>query len=184
MLTNEEGAQLKGLMGLPGWQPPCLRARGSFCSCQSGNEGVTATEEREESLPQYVAPSFSLYPPLRETSQSREPCHPPTTPSPWSSRSPGPLPLHICRPSEASASLPSVLPGAASRYSRIPVSPPPSPRCIAAESIPADILTQLEVNASFPRAPTTSTSYLPYPTTSFPEARRGLSAVWGGDFHL
>ncbi|CAL1688067.1 unnamed protein product [Lasius platythorax] len=51
MLTNEEGAQLKGLMGLPGWQPPCLRARGSFCSCQSGNEGVTATEEREESLP-------------------------------------------------------------------------------------------------------------------------------------
>lgn len=50
-------------MGLPGWQPPCLRARGSFCSCQSGNEGVTTTEEREESLPQYVAPSFSLYPP-------------------------------------------------------------------------------------------------------------------------
>lgn len=37
--------------------------------------------------------------------------------------------------------LPFVLPGAASRYSRIPVSPPPSPRCIADESIPADILT-------------------------------------------
>ncbi|KYM84313.1 hypothetical protein ALC53_05406 [Atta colombica] len=58
------------------------------------NKGVMATEEREESLPQYVAPSFS-----------------------------------------------PVLPGAASRYSRIPVSPPPSPRCIADESIPADILT-------------------------------------------
>ncbi|KYQ58618.1 hypothetical protein ALC60_02263 [Trachymyrmex zeteki] len=64
------------------------------------NEGVMAKEEREESLPQYVAPFFSL-------------------------RS-SPL---------------AVLPGAASRYSRIPVSPPPSPRCIADESIPADILT-------------------------------------------
>jgi len=40
-----------------------------------------------------------------------------------------------------SSYLPPVLPGAASRYSRIPVSPPPSPRCIADESIPADILT-------------------------------------------
>lgn len=31
----------------------------------------------------------------------------------------------------------------------------------------------LEVNASFPRAPTTSTSYLPYPTTSFQKPDEG-----------
>lgn len=103
-----------------------------------------ATEEREESLPQYVAPSFSLSVSHREPSWSGELYHPSTTPSPWSSRSPGSLPppnVALRGVSFLSPYLPPVLPGAASRYSRIPVSPPPSPRCIADESIPADILT-------------------------------------------
>jgi len=66
-------------------------------------------------------------------------------PFPWSSRSPGSLPPPNVVPPRRQFSLvlppPPILPGAASRYSRIPVSPPPSPRCIADESIPADILT-------------------------------------------
>lgn len=41
----------------------------------------------------------------------------------------------------------------------------------------------LEVNASFPWAPTTSTSYLPYPTTFFQKPDEG-SWQWGSDFHL
>jgi len=98
-------------------------------------------------LPQYVAPSFSLFVPRREPSRSGEPRHPPTTPSPWSSRPPGPLPSPNVVPPKRQPLLAvppdraPVLPGAASRYSRIPVSPPPNPRCIAVESIPADILT-------------------------------------------
>lgn len=42
----------------------------------------------------------------------------------------------------------------------------------------------LEVNASFPRAPTTSTSYLPYPTTSFQKPDEGSRPCGEGDFHL
>ncbi|EZA58067.1 hypothetical protein X777_01448 [Ooceraea biroi] len=73
----------------------------------------------------------------------------------WSSRFSSPsLSTAECRPSGASTSSrplprPPVLPGAASRYSRIPVSPPPSPRCIAVESIPADVLTH---SRSMPRS--------------------------------
>lgn len=76
----------------------------------------------------------------------REPCHPPTTVlhplGPLDPQVPFRHRMSSLRGvSFLSPYLPSVLPGAASRYSRIPVSPPPSPRCIADESIPADILT-------------------------------------------
>lgn len=137
-------------------------------------------------MPQYVAPSFSLAVPAREPSRSGEPCHP----SPWPSvpdatplvlRVPGSPSAIECRPSEASASpLAPFLPGAASRYSRFAA--PESAlhrRRINTGRHP----NSLEVNASFPRAPTTSTSYLPYPATSLQKPDEG-SRMWGDDFHV
>lgn len=109
-----------------------------------GQRGGYSGRAREESLPQYIAPSFSISPsvvPAREPSRSGEPCHPPDA-SPLVLRIPGPLPPpNVVPPERQPSPVAPFLPGAASRYSRIPVSPPPSPRCIAAESILADILT-------------------------------------------
>lgn len=124
-------------------------------------------------MPQYVASSFSLSVPRREPSRSGEPRHPPTTPSPWSYRPPGPLPPPECRPSGASAaSHRSSRPRARPTRRGVPVFP--YSRFAAPESAlhrrrinTGRHPNSLEVNASFPRAPTTSTSYLPYPTTSF-----------------
>lgn len=57
----------------------------------------------------------------------------------------------------------------------IPVSPPPSPRCIAAESIPADILTHWR---SMPRSRERRRPQPPTFPTPQPPCR---SQTWGGD---
>lgn len=135
-----------------------------------------AAEEREESLPQYIAPSFSLSVSHREPSWSGEPCHPSATPSPWSSRSPGSLPPPNVVPPRRQ--LPLVLPPVRSTRRGVPVFP--YSRFAAPESAlhrrrinTGRHPNSLEVNASFPWAPTTSTSYLPYPTTSFQKPDEG-----------
>lgn len=112
-----------------------------------------ATEEREESLPQYVAPSFSLSVPHREPSWSGEPYHPLTTPSPWSSRSPGSLPPPNVVPPRRQ--LPLALPPARPTRRGVPVFP--YSRFAAPESAlhrrrinTGRHPNSLEVNASFP----------------------------------
>lgn len=179
-MTNK-GARLKGLMGLPGWQPPCLRTRGSFCSCQSGNEGVTVEERERKVCPSTLHPLSPSLPLSSLPSRSGEPCHPPDATAPWSS---GPPSATECRPSGASASPRRALP----TRRGVPVFP--YSRFAAPESAlhrrrinTGRHPNSLEVNASFPRTPTTSTSYLPYPTTSLQKPDEG-SRPWGGDFHL
>lgn len=126
MLMNNR-ARLKGLMGLLGWQPPCLQVR-SFCSCQSSNEGVTAAEEREESLPQ------SLHPPSLSPSLVASPLDPGSLAIPDDTipfGSPGPLPpLNVVPPGRQSPL--SLRPFYPARRPGIPVFPFRRPRVRAA----------------------------------------------------
>lgn len=86
------------------------------------------------------------------SSPTNQPASQPAKPSSLSPSTEGCRPSRRHRPRQ---------PSPTSRYSRIPVSPPPSPlhrRRINTGRHP----NSLEVNASFPRAATTSTSYQPY----------------------
>lgn len=149
-----------------------------------GQRGGYGGRAREESLPQYIA--HPLSPSLPLSSLPASPLDPGSlatlpTPAPWSS---GPPSATECRPSGASASPRRALP----TRRGVPVFP--YSRFAAPESAlhrrrinTGRHPNSLEVNASFPRAPTTSTSYLPYSTTSLQKPDEG-SRPWGGDFHL
>lgn len=164
-------------MGLSGWLATTLSASSRVVLLLLvGQWGVT--EEREESLPQYTAPFLFLSVCLsaRSPLDSGSLAIPRRRHSLWFSRFPSPsLSAAECRPSGASTSScplprPPVLPGAASRYSRFAA--PESAlhrRRINTGRHP----NSLEVNASFPRAPTTSTSYLLYPTIFFQKPDEG-----------
>jgi len=99
-------------------------------------------------------------------------------PFPWSSRSPGSLPPPNVVPPRRQFSL--VLPPSPPHPTRRGVPVFPYSRFAAPESAlhrrrinTGRHPNSLEVNASFPWAPTTSTSYLPYPTISFQKPDEG-----------
>lgn len=147
MLT--EGAQLKGLMGLPGWQPPCLRAA-LFAHASRATRELWLRKSERKVCPSTLHPPF-LFPSLTASPLSpgslatlrRHPLGPLDPQVPFRHRM-----SSLRGVSFLSPYLPSVLPGAASRYSRIPVSPKSAlhRRRINTGRHP----NSLEVNASFP----------------------------------
>ncbi|KAL0117310.1 hypothetical protein PUN28_010277 [Cardiocondyla obscurior] len=127
-------------MGLPGWQPPCLRVRAAlFAHASRATRELWLRKSERKVCPSTLRPP-SLFP---RALLVRGSFAAPRRRQPLGSLKPQ-VPFRHRMSSLRGVSflsfyLPPVLPGA--RRPGIPVLPPPSPRCIADESIPADILT-------------------------------------------
>lgn len=148
--------------------------------------GYGLAEEREESLPQYTAPLLLLAPFFgAEPSQFGKPYYKPDDAIPFGPSgfpSPSLSAISECRPSRASTPRPPASPcacprRAASRYSRIPVSPPPSPALHRRRINTGRHPNSLEVNASFPPSADDLNLLPSLPYNFLPEARRGGGAL-------